>query len=152
MEKVITVNRKARYDYAILEKYEAGIVLEGAEVKSLRAGGRVSLSDSFGDIERGEVYLHNLHIPSYEWSQSELEPRRNRKLLFHRQEIKKLAGKILERGLTLIPLRLYFKGAYVKLELGLARGKRQYDKRQSLKKKEAGREIQKAMKYKNSKR
>ncbi len=152
MEKVITVNRKARYDYNILAKYEAGIALEGAEVKSLRSGGRVSLSDSFGSIERGEIYLHNLHIPSYEWSQSEIEPRRNRKLLFHKKEIKKLSGKMLERGLTLIPLRLYFKGNYVKVELGLAKGKRQYDKRQSLKKKEAGREIQRAMKHENFKR
>jgi SsrA-binding protein len=139
--KAIASNRKARHDYSILETYEAGIVLTGTEVKSLRAG-RASMADSYASIDSGEVYLRNLHIPEYSqgtWTNH--EPRRTRKLLLHRGEIAKLIGKTQESGLTLVPLQLYFSDGKVKVEIALARGKRDYDKRQALAKRDAQREI-----------
>jgi len=142
--RAIASNRRARHDYAILDTYEAGIVLTGTEVKSLRAG-RASLTDSYASIDAGEVYLRNLHIPEYSqgtWTNH--EPRRTRKLLLHRGEIAKLVGKTQESGLTLVPLQLYFSDGKVKVEIALARGKRDYDKRQDLARRDAQREIARA--------
>jgi SsrA-binding protein len=142
--KSIATNRKARHDYSILETYEAGIVLTGTEVKSLRAG-RASMSDAYANIEAGEVYLRNLHIPEYtQGTWTNHEPRRTRKLLLHRGEIAKLIGKTQESGLTLVPLQLYFSDGRVKVEIALARGKRDYDKRQDLAKRDAQREMTRA--------
>jgi SsrA-binding protein len=143
--KIITSNRKARHDYAILDTYEAGLVLTGTEVKSLRLG-RASLLDGFATIDDGEVYLRNVHIPVYEQgSWTNHEPRRVRKLLLHRDEIERLIGKTKESGLTLVPLALYFSGGKVKVEIALARGKRSYDKRQDLAKRDADREVSRAL-------
>jgi SsrA-binding protein len=142
--KAIASNRRARHDYSIMDTYEAGIVLTGTEVKSLRAG-RASMSDAYASIEGGEVYLRNLHIPEYSqgtWTNH--EPRRTRKLLLHRGEIAKLIGKTQESGLTLVPLQLYFSDGKVKVEIALARGKRDYDKRQDMAKRDAQREIARA--------
>jgi SsrA-binding protein len=143
--KVIASNRKARHDYAVLDTYEAGIVLTGTEVKSLRLG-RASLVDGFGLIDNdGEVWLHGVHIPEYvagTWTNH--TPRRVRKLLMHRSEIDKLIGKIKEGGLTLVPLSLYFSDGKAKVELALARGKKAYDKRQDMAKRDADREIARA--------
>jgi SsrA-binding protein len=139
--KVIARNRRARHDYAIEDVLEAGIVLTGTEVKSLRAG-RASLTDGFGLITDHEAWLHGVHIPEYtQGTWTNHEPRRVRKLLLHRKEIDKLTSSIRERGLTLVPLSLYFKDGKVKIELGLARGKRSYDKRQDLAKRDAAREV-----------
>jgi SsrA-binding protein len=143
--KVVASNRKARHDYAILDSFEAGLALTGTEVKSLRAG-RASLVDAFAQVSDGEVYLHGMHIPEYThgtWTNH--EPRRVRKLLLKRPEIDRLAGKIKESGLTLVPLSLYFVDGWAKVELGLARGKRAYDKRQDLAKRDAEREITRAV-------
>lgn len=143
--KVIVSNRKARHDYAILDTYEAGIVLTGTEVKSLRAG-RASLVDAYGSVEDGEVWLRNVHIPEYtEGSWTNHEPRRTRKLLLHRKEIEGLIGKTRESGLSLVPLSMYFADGKVKVEIALARGKRAYDKRADLAKRDADREIQRAI-------
>ncbi|HEY7049451.1 MAG TPA: SsrA-binding protein SmpB [Jatrophihabitantaceae bacterium] len=143
--KVVASNRKARHDYAILDTYEAGIVLTGTEVKSLRAG-RASLADSYGSVEDGEVWLRNVHIPEYtEGSWTNHEPRRTRKLLLHRAEILRLIGKTKESGLTLVPLSMYFSDGRVKVELALARGKRSYDKRQDMARRDADREIRRAV-------
>ena len=142
--KVIASNRKARHDYTVLDTYEAGIVLTGTEVKSLRAG-RASLVDGFALIDNGEVYLHGVHVPEYvagTWTNH--APRRVRKLLLHRSEIEKLIGKIKEGGLTLVPLSLYFSDGRAKVELALAKGKKAYDKRQDLAKRDANREIARA--------
>ena len=145
MGKVITVNKKARYDYALLESYEAGIVLRGTEVKSLR-NGRASLVDSFAGLEKGELFLYNMYIAPYEsGNRYNHDPRRTRKLLVHLAEIKRLMGKTSGRGLTLIPMRLYFKKGKAKVEIALARGKRQYDKREDIKKREARLEAEKAL-------
>jgi SsrA-binding protein len=143
--KVIASNRRARHDYAIEEVIEAGLVLTGTEVKSLREG-RASLADGFGQITDGEIWLHNVHIPEYvrgTWTNH--EPRRTRKLLMHRKEIDKLAAATRERGLTLIPLSLYFSGGRAKIELALARGKRTYDKRHDLAERDAAREVDRAL-------
>lgn len=146
MSANIATNRRARYDYETLETYEAGIALHGGEVKSLRLGG-VSLRDSFARIDKGEAFLHNLYIAPYECGGASSEDtRRKRKLLLHKREIKKLIGKTTERGLTLIPLRIYFKRGLAKVELALSRGKRQYDKRELLRKREAEREMGRAAK------
>jgi SsrA-binding protein len=145
-QKVIARNRRARHDYHIEDTYEAGLVLTGTEVKSLRAG-RASLSDGFAQISDGEVWLHNVHIPEYDqgtWTNH--TPRRIRKLLLHRKEIDRLESKTAEQGLTLIPLSLYFKDGNAKVELALARGKRTYDKRQDLARRDAAREIDRALK------
>ncbi|MGH3938715.1 MAG: SsrA-binding protein SmpB [Pseudonocardiaceae bacterium] len=142
---MITSNRKARHDYAIVDTYEAGIVLVGTEVKSLRAG-RASLVDAFASVEDGEVWLRNVHIPEYtEGSWTNHEPRRTRKLLLHRKEIERLIGKTRESGLSLVPLSMYFADGKVKVELALARGKRTYDKRADLAKRDAAREVAKVM-------
>jgi SsrA-binding protein len=143
--KVIASNRKARHDYAILDVYEAGVMLTGTEVKSLRLG-RASLLDGFATIDDGEVYLRNVHIPEYEQgSWTNHEPRRTRKLLLHKDEINRLIGKTRESGLTLVPLSLYFSNGKVKVELALARGKRSYDKRQDLARRDADREVARAL-------
>jgi SsrA-binding protein len=142
---VIARNRRARYDYRIEDTCEAGLVLTGTEVKSLRAG-RASLADGFAQISDGEVWLHNVHIPEYTqgtWTNHEV--RRTRKLLLHRREIDKLAARTAEQGLTLVPLELYFKDGKAKVELGLGRGKRTYDKRQDLASRDAAREMQRAL-------
>jgi SsrA-binding protein len=141
---VIAQNRKARHDYAILDTYEAGVALMGTEVKSLRMG-RASLVDAFATVDDGEVWLRGLYIPEYlQGSWTNHEPRRVRKLLLHRGEIERLIGKIREGGLTLVPLALYFNEGKVKCEIALAKGKKDYDKRQDLAKRDANREIAKA--------
>jgi SsrA-binding protein len=143
--KVVASNRKARHDYTILDTYEAGLALTGTEVKSLRAG-RASLVDAFAQERNGELYLHGMHIPEYtQGTWTNHEPRRTRKLLLNRLEIDRLLGKVRESGLTLVPLQLYFADGWAKVELGLARGKRSYDKRQDLAKRDAAREIAKAV-------
>ncbi len=144
-QNLVASNRKARHDYHIEDVYEAGLVLSGTEVKSLRAG-RASLIDGFASIERGEAWLENVHIPEFEQgSWTNHTTRRKRKLLLNRKEIAKLAGKVSESGYTLVPLSLYFKDGYAKVELGLAKGKKAYDKRQSLKERDAQREVHKAV-------
>ena len=144
-QKVVASNRKARHDYTILDVYEAGLVLTGPEVKSLRAG-RASLIDGFGSIENGEAWLENVHIPEYTQATWNNHPaRRRRKLLLHGHEIYKLQGKIKESGLTLVPLSIYFKDGRAKVEIALARGKREYDKRQTLKEQTDKREADRAM-------
>ena len=143
--KIIAQNRKARHDYSILETFEAGVALTGTEVKSLRLG-RASLVDGFATIDDGEVYLRNVHIPQYlQGSWTNHEPRRNRKLLLHKGEILRMIGKTKESGLTLVPLSLYFADGKVKVELALARGKRSYDKRQDLARRDADREVRRAL-------
>ncbi|GAA3202709.1 SsrA-binding protein SmpB [Dactylosporangium siamense] len=147
--KLVASNRKARHDYEILEELEAGIALTGTEVKSLRAG-RCSLVDAFGQISDREVYLHAMHIPEYTmgtWTNH--PPRRVRKLLLKRQEIDRIGAKVRESGLTLVPLSVYFSNGWVKVEIGLARGKKSYDKRQSLAKRDAEREISRVMGSRN---
>ncbi len=140
-EKVVVSNRKARHDYAIVDTYEAGMVLMGTEVKSLRLG-RASLTDAFATVDDGEVFLRNMHIPEYTMgSWTNHAPRRTRKLLLHRAEIERLIGKTREGGLTLVPLRVYFSSGKVKVEIALARGKKSYDKRQDLAKRDAQREM-----------
>lgn len=142
--KVIASNKKARHDYTILDTYETGIVLTGTEVKSLRAG-RASLVDAFAMIENGEVWLHNVHIAEYmQGTWTNHAPRRKRKLLMHRIEIIRLIGKIKEGGLTLVPLQMYFSDGRAKVELALAKGKKTYDKRQDIAKRDATREISRA--------
>ena len=142
--KVVASNRKARHDYTIMDTVEAGMQLTGTEVKSLRAG-RASLVDAFGQISNGEVFLHNMHIPEYtQGTWTNHEPRRTRKLLMKRHEIDRLMGKVREDGLTLVPLSVYFSDGWAKAEIGLARGKRAYDKRQTLAARDAEREIARA--------
>ncbi|MHA3704294.1 SsrA-binding protein SmpB [Jatrophihabitans sp. YIM 134969] len=142
---VVAQNRKARHDYTILETLEAGLALQGTEVKSLREG-RASLVDGFAMIDNGEVWLHNVHIPEYDkGSWTNHTARRTRKLLLHRAEIERLIGKTKESGLTLVPLSLYFTRGKAKVELGLARGKRSYDKRQDLARRDADREVSRAL-------
>ena len=143
--KIIARNKRARHDYAIEDVVEAGLVLTGTEVKSLRAG-RASLADGFGLITDSEAWLHGVHIPEYtQGTWTNHEPRRVRKLLLHRKEIDRLARSTQERGLTLVPLSLYFKDGKAKIELGLARGKRSYDKRQDLAKRDAAREVEREL-------
>lgn len=145
--KLIVQNKKARHDYAFLETFEAGIALKGTEVKSLREG-RANLRDTYAVIEGGEVVLRGLHISPYSHtSDVALDPRRDRKLLLNRQEIRKLVGKIQEKGLTLVATRLYFNDkGLVKVQLALARGKRQYDKRHDMAERDARREMDRAVK------
>ncbi|MGH7205663.1 MAG: SsrA-binding protein SmpB [Nitrospiraceae bacterium] len=146
-EKVVATNRKAFHDYAIEEKLEAGIVLKGTEVKSLREG-QVNLRDSYASVDRGEVVLHHCHISPYSHGNiMNHDPLRPRRLLLHRKEINKLLGKTQQKGLTLVPLRIYFSPrGQAKVEIALARGKKQYDRREAIKDREAGREVQRAMK------
>lgn len=141
--KVVTVNRKARFDYEISEKYEAGLSLLGSEVKALRDG-RANLKDSYATIEGNRVVLHNCHIGPYQPAgpHGQHDPERPRPLLLKKREIDKLRGKVVERGFTLVPLRLYFRNGWAKLELGLGKGKRAYDKREAKKRKGIEREIE----------
>ncbi|RMF92626.1 MAG: SsrA-binding protein SmpB [Nitrospinota bacterium] len=143
-QKLVCTNKKARVNYEIEETYEAGIVLQGTEVKSLREG-RANLNDSYATVEDGEVYLHQCHIGPYPHAhQFNHEPKRSRKLLLHKREIKRLLGKTMEKGMALIPLRLYFVRGKAKVELAVARGKKLFDKRETLKRKTAEREIERA--------
>lgn len=139
--RAVVSNRKARHDYEILETLEAGLVLTGTEVKSLRAG-KANLVDAYALLKGGEVWLLGMHINPYEQgSYTNHQPDRTRKVLLHARQIQKLQGRVAERGLALIPLSVYFKGPYAKVELALARGKRQYDKRESIKRRDAEREV-----------
>ena len=143
--KVIASNKRARHDYNILETYEAGIVLHGTEVKSLRAG-RASLIDAFGMVENGEIFLHALHIPEYtQGSWTNHTPRRTRKLLLHAKEIDKIAVKVKDGGIAIVPLSLYFKDGKVKVEIGLGKGKKEWDKRQDIAKRDAQKEIRREL-------
>ncbi|BBA79321.1 SsrA-binding protein [cyanobacterium endosymbiont of Rhopalodia gibberula] len=145
--KIISDNRKARFLYEILETYEAGIALVGTEVKSIRAG-KVNLGDGYALIQKGEAWLLNVNISPYQASSQYFnhDPRRNRKLLLHRKEINQLIGKIEQKGLTLVPLKIYLKGSLVKVSLGLGRGKKLHDKRETIKRRQDEREISRAMK------
>jgi len=145
-EKTVVTNRKAFHDFEIIEKIEAGIVLQGTEVKSVRAG-RVSFKDSYAKVIDGELWVVNMHISPYDhgsiWNH---DPLRQRKLLLHKREIKRLIGKIEERGLTLVPLRIYFRDGIAKIELALARGKKIYDKRRDIAKRDTDRDMQRELK------
>ncbi|MBU9722214.1 MULTISPECIES: SsrA-binding protein SmpB [Bacillaceae] len=144
--KLIAQNKKARHDYHIEETYEAGMVLTGTEIKSLR-GGRGNLKDSFARVSNGEVWLHNMHISPYEQgNRYNHDPVRTRKLLMHKKQINQLIGLTREKGYTLVPLKIYIKNGFAKALLGLGKGKKKYDKREDLKKKDANREIQRAFK------
>lgn len=144
--KTIIDNRKARHEYEFLEKFEAGIELKGTEVKSLRAG-KANLTDAFARIEQGEVWLYNLHISPYDFGNiNNHEEKRPRRLLLHKNEIARLYAAVREKGLTLIPVRLYFSQALVKVELALARGKKLYDKRDTMAARDSKRQIERAMK------
>ena len=145
-QKNIAENRKAFHDYHILETFEAGVALLGTEVKAIREG-RVNLRDSFASIDAGEVYLYNVNISSYSHrGYADHEPLRKRKLLLHKDEIRKLIGKTVEKGMTLVPVRMYFKNGRVKIALSLAKGKKEYDKRETIKRREADRETRAAIK------
>ncbi|HEM46365.1 MAG TPA: SsrA-binding protein SmpB [Alphaproteobacteria bacterium] len=148
--KVIATNRKARHDYQVIETMEAGIVLVGTEVKALRDG-RANLKDSYAAVDREEIWLHNAHISHYDkGNRFNHDPVRTRKLLMHAREIKRLIGKTQEKGLTLVPLKLYFNdNGVVKIELGLARGKKSYDKRRDIAERDAKRELDRALKDRN---
>jgi SsrA-binding protein len=146
--KIICKNRKAHFNFEIEETFEAGIALLGSEVKSLR-NGKANLSDAYAKFIGGEVFLVDAHISPYEQaSRQNHDPLRNRKLLLHKREIRKLFGKVSERGFSLIPLKLYFKNGKVKVEMALARGKKVYDKREAIKKKDQRRELERMVKYK----
>jgi SsrA-binding protein len=142
----IAENRKAFHDYHVLDTFEAGVVLLGTEIKAIREG-RVNLRDSFARVEDGEVFLYNVNISPYSHrGYADHEPLRRRKLLLHRDEIRKLIGKTVEKGMTLVPVRLYYKNGRVKVALGLAKGKKDYDKRETIKRREADRETRAAVK------
>lgn len=142
--RVLAQNRKASHDYFIEETFEAGIVLQGTEIKSIRAG-RVNLKDSFARVRNGEVFLYNMHISPYEQgNRYNHDPIRTRKLLLHRKEINRLIGETKEQGYAIIPLKIYIKNGFAKVLLGLGRGKKKYDKREDLKRKEAKRDIERA--------
>ena len=144
--KVLATNRKAHHDYHIEETHEAGVVLTGTEIKSVRAGS-VNLRDSYAQVRNGEMWLMNAHIAPYEpASRQNADPYRDRKLLMHHKEILRLFGRVQEKGLTLIPLRVYLKKNKAKVEIGLARGKKQYDKREAIAKRDSAREIDRAVK------
>jgi SsrA-binding protein len=143
-EKIVTTNRRARYEYQILEDFECGLVLHGYEVKSIREG-RVNIQDAYGTVQDDEAFVENLHITPYSHGDPRaIDPLRSRKLLLSRKEIDYLTGKIRERGLTLVPLKLYFKGPHVKIRMGLARGKKLYDKREAIAERDARRAIERA--------
>lgn len=147
--KLIANNKKAYHDYFILDTYEAGIALAGTEVKSLRMG-KCSIKESFVRIENGEVFIYGMHISPYEKGNIfNKDPLRERKLLLHKAEINKLLGKMKEKGIAIVPLKVYFKGSLVKVEIGLARGKKLYDKRQDIAKKDAKREVERDFKIRN---
>lgn len=148
-EKLICNNKRAYHEYFIEEKLEAGMVLQGTEVKSLRAG-KANLNDSFMMVREGEAFLHNLNISPYDFgNRQNHQPDRNRKLLLHKREIARLYGRIREQGYSVIPLRLYFKDGLVKVEIGLAKGKKMHDKREDMKKKDSQREISQVLKARN---
>jgi SsrA-binding protein len=143
--KVVARNRKARHEYDILETVEAGMELRGPEVKSLRAG-QVSFQDAFARIERGEAWLHSLHISPYEQAnRANVDPLRPRRLLLHKQEIRKLAGQVEEKGLTLVPLEIYFDRGYAKVSVAVARGRKLHDKREAIKRRDQDREARRAV-------
>jgi len=144
-DQLVITNRKARHDYLVLDSWEAGIALAGAEVKSIR-GGRANLQDAYARVEDGEVWLYGMHVSPYAFSRGDLDPVRRRKLLLHQKEIVELARGTAEKGHTLVPLRVYFKDGRAKVELALARGKRSYDKRQALAERDAKREAERALK------
>jgi SsrA-binding protein len=145
-ERVLATNRRALHDYEVLERMEAGLVLAGTEIKSVRAG-KVSLQDGFARVDGGEGWLENVYIAPYEHgNRFNLESRRRRKLLLHRDELNRLVGKVQERGLTLVPLKVYIRGSRAKVELGLARGRKLYDKREAIAERDANREIERAFK------
>ena len=144
-DQLVINNRRARHDYHLLDTYECGVVLEGAEVKSLRDG-RGNLQDAFATVDRGEVWLHGMHISPYEFSRGTLDPVRTRKLLLHRREIDELARETGEKGVTLVPTKVYFKDGRAKIEIAIARGKHRYDKRHALAERDAKREADRAMK------
>ncbi len=145
-DKTIVTNRKARYEYEIVDNVECGLVLLGSEVKSLREG-KASLADAYAKIRDNEIWLVSMHIPPYKQATFDAaDPLRERKLLLHKSEIKKLARKVQEKGITLIPLRLYFKNNIAKVDLGLARGKRQYDKKVAIAQRDAKRDLQREQK------
>ena len=148
-KKLIANNKKAYFDYFIEDKYEAGISLAGTEVKSLRMG-KCSIKESFIRIEKGEVYIYNMHISPYEKGNIfNKDPLRIKKLLLHKQEIRKIEGQIAQKGYTVVPLNVFFKGSLVKLEIGLAKGKKLYDKRQDIAKKDQRREAERNFKVEN---
>ena len=148
MDKVITTNRKALHDYSIIESLEAGIQLKGTEIKSIRAGG-ASLSDSFARLEGDEIFLYNMHISPYAFGNIyNPDPLRPRKLLLHRRQIRKLASEVSTKHLALIPLKLYFKNGIAKIELALTKGKKQYDKREAIKRRESDRELRRKIRGK----
>jgi SsrA-binding protein len=148
--KIVTQNRKARHNYHILETWEAGMVLKGTEVKSLR-NGKANLKDSYAKVESGEVFLYHCHISPYDkGTYANHDPERQRKLLLNHREIRKLTGKVEEKGLTLVPLKIYFKQGHAKVELGLARGKKFYDKREDIAKRDIQRDMDRALKHKNN--
>ncbi len=140
--KVIAKNKKAKFDYHIFETYEAGIVLKGSEVKSIRMG-KVSLSDAFAQVVNGEIFLFNMHISPYEKAGEVLEAKRDRKLLLNKSEIRKIDGKLKTRGLTLVPLEVFIKKSFVKITLALAKGKKEYEKKRKIIEKEQRREMKK---------
>ena len=140
-------NRRARHDYLVLETYECGLVLKGAEVKSIREG-KANLREAYARVQDGEVFLHGMHVTPYSYSREELDPIRPRKLLLHHREIDELLRATNEKGVTLVPLRLYFKDGRAKVELAVARGKRQYDKRQALRERQDNLESQRAIREK----
>jgi SsrA-binding protein len=144
-DRVVISNRKARYDYFVLERYECGIVLKGPEVKSIR-NGRANLQDGYARIDDGEVWLFGMHVSPYEFSRGDLDPVRPRKLLLHHKQIVELARATEEKGVTLVPLSVYFKDGRAKVELAIARGKARYDKRQAIAERDAKRETQRALK------
>ncbi len=147
--KTIVTNRRAARDYEVVETYEAGLVLRGSEVKSLRQG-RADLKDSYAVVQRGEIWLVGAYVAPYVFSrEGGHDPERTRKLLLHRHEIDRIAGKVAERGLTLVPLRLYFKEGTAKVELGLAKGRARYDKREKLRRRQADREMERAMRHRS---
>ena len=147
--KIVATNKKARHDFFIEDTYEAGIELSGTEVKSIRAG-KVNLRDSYAQVKDGEMFLHNVHISPYEQGNIfNKDPLRPKKLMMHKYEINKLVGKIKEKGLTLVPLQVYFKGSLVKVEIGLARGKKLYDKRDDIAKRDQKREHEREVKIQN---
>jgi SsrA-binding protein len=144
-DRTVATNRRARYDYAIEETFEAGMVLTGPEVKSLRMG-RATLSDAYARVDGDEVWVENLHIPAYEMSDTRgYDAKRRRKLLLHREQIRRLTGRTAERGLTLVPLKIYFTRGIAKMELGLGRGKRRFEKRLSIAEREHRREVERAL-------
>jgi len=145
-ERIIADNRKARHDFHLLETFEAGVALVGTEVKAIREG-RVNLRDSFARADGGDIYVHNVHIGAYSSrGYADHEPLRPRKLLLHRQEIQKLVGKTTERGMTMVPVQMYFKNDRVKIAISLAKGKKDYDRRETIKRREIDRETRAAVK------